>query len=110
MMELISGVASEISQNRVERISWFYDEDFGFTIEIVVNQTDKDAFETWLRLIDEIKPSESGIIIAVDWTGENVLSEDELVHKTVDVMLKLGIGPQRTDRFSAAKEIEEGWL
>ena len=50
-MELISGVASEISQNRVERISWFYDEDFGFTIEIVVNQTDKDAFETWLRLI-----------------------------------------------------------
>jgi len=32
------------------------------------------------------------------------------VHKTVDVMLKLGIGPQRTDRFSAAKEIEEGWL
>ena len=57
---------------------------------------------------NEIKPSESGINIAVDWTGENVLSVDELVHKTVDVMLKLGIGPQRTDRFSAAKEIEEG--
>ncbi|RLG35130.1 hypothetical protein DRN97_00690 [Methanosarcinales archaeon] len=110
MIELISEIASEISQNRVERISWFYDEDFGFTIEIVVNQTDKDAFETWFHLIDEIRPLELGIIIAVDWTGEDVLTEDELVHKTVDVMLKLGIGPQRTDRFSAVKEIEEGWL
>lgn len=110
MIELISEVASEISQNRVERISWFYDEDFGFTIEIVVNQTDKDAFETWLRLIDEIKPSELGIIIAVDWTGENVLSEDELVHKTVDVMLKLGIGPKLTERLDVKKELEEGWL
>jgi hypothetical protein len=110
MIELISEIAREISQNRVERINQYYDEDFGFTIEIVVNQTDKDAFETWLHLIDEIKTLELGIIIAVDWTGENVLSEDELVHKTVDVMLKLGIGPQRTDRFSAVEELEEGWL
>jgi hypothetical protein len=94
----------------VERISQYYDEDFGFTIQIVVNQTDEDAFETWLHLIDEIKTLELGVIIAVDWTGENVLSEDELVHRTVDVMLKLGIGPQRTDKFSAVGELEEGWL
>lgn len=110
MIELISEIAREISQNKVERISQYYDEDFGFTIQIIVNQTDKDAFETWLHLIDEIKPLELGIIIAVDWTGENVLSENELVHRTVDVMLKLGVGPQRTDRFSAVEEIEEGWL
>jgi hypothetical protein len=110
MIELISEIAREISQNRVERISQYYDEDFGFTIQIVVNQTDEDAFETWLHLIDEIKTLELGVIIAVDWTGENVLSEDELVHRTVDVMLKLGIGPQRTDKFSAVGELEEGWL
>jgi len=26
------------------------------------------------------------------------------------VLLELGIGPQRTDRFSAAAELEAGWL
>ncbi len=110
MIELISEIAREISQNRVEGISHYYDDDFGFVVEIVVNQTDKEAFETWLRLIEELKPLGLESLVTVDWTGENVLSKDELVHKTVDVMLKLGIGPQRTDRFSAAEELEEGWL
>ncbi len=110
MIELITEIAREISQNRVERISHYYDDDFGFIVEIVVNQTDKEAFETWLRLIEELKPLGLESLVAVDWTGENVLSKDVLVHRTVDVMLKLGIEPQRTDRFSAVEELEEGWL
>ena len=110
MMELISEIAKEISQNKVENIRQYYDNDFGFTIEIVVNQSDKEAFETWFHLIDELKPLAFGSLVTVDWTGENVLTEDELVHKTVDVMLKLGIGPKRTDRFSAVEELKEGWL
>jgi len=110
MIELISEIAREISQNRVERISQYYDEDFGFTIEIVVNQTDKDAFETWLRLIDEVKSLGLEVLVSVDWTGENVLTEDELVHKAVEVMLRSGVGPKRTDRFSAVEELKEGWL
>lgn len=110
MVELISERANDISQNNVKSIRQYYDEDFGFAIEVTVNQSDKEAFETWFRLIEAIKPLELGILIAVDWTGDNFLSEDELVHKTVDVMLKLGIGPQRTDRFSAVEGIKEGWL
>ena len=110
MIELISEIAREISQNRVERISQYYDEDFGFTIEIVVNQTDKDAFETWLCLIDEVKSLGLEVLVSVDWTGENVLTEDELVHKAVEVMLRSGVGPKRTDRFSAVEELKEGWL
>jgi hypothetical protein len=110
MIELISEIAREISQNRVERISQYYDEDFGFTIEIVVNQTDKDAFETWLYLIDEVKSLGLEVLVSVDWTGENVLTEDELVHKAVEVMLRSGVGPKRTDRFSAVEELKEGWL
>ncbi len=110
MIELISEISREISQNRVEGISHYYDDDFGFVVEIIVNQTDKEAFETWIRLIEEIKPLELGIIIAVDWRGENTLSENELVHKSVEVMLKSGVGPKRTDRFSAVEEIEERWM
>jgi hypothetical protein len=109
-IELITEIANEVSQNKVEDVRQYYDEDFGFIIEILVNQTDKDAFATWLRLIEEMKPLSLESLVTVDWTEETVLSEDELVHKTVDVMLKLGIGPQRTDRFSAVEELEEGWL
>ena len=109
-IELISEIAKEISQNKMENIRQYYDDDFGFTIEITVNQNDKEAFETWLRLIAELKHLGFKSLVTVDWTGRNILSEDELVHKTVDVMLKLGIGPQRTDRFSAVEELKEGWL
>ncbi|RZN43495.1 MAG: hypothetical protein EFT35_01165 [Methanophagales archaeon ANME-1-THS] len=110
VVELISERAREVSQNRVEKISHYYDADFGFTIEVVVNQTDKEAFETWLQLIDELKSLGFDVLVTVDWTGGNMLSEDELVHKMVDVMLKSGVGPKRTDRFSAVKELKEGWM
>ena len=110
MIELISEIAREISQNRVENIRQYYDDDFGFTVEIVVNQTDKDAFETWFHLIDEVKSLGLEVLMSVDWTEENVLTEDELVHKAVEVMLRSGVGPKRTDRFSAVEELEEGWL
>ena len=110
MMELILEIAKEISQNKVENIRQSYDGDFGFAIEITVNQNDKDAFETWLRLIEEINPLEFGITLSVNWTGGNILSEEEFVHKAVEVMLKSGVGPKRTDRFRAVEELEEGWL
>ena len=110
MMELILEIAKEISHNKVENIRQYYDDEFGFTVEIVVNQTDKDAFETWFHLIDELKPLGFGSLVTVDWTGENILSEEEFVHKAVEVMLKSGVGPKRTDRFSAVEELEEGWL
>ena len=110
LKERISEIANEITRNKIENIRQYYDDDFGFTIEITVNQNDKEAFETWLRLIAELKHLGFKSLVTVDWTGRNILSEDELVHKTVDVMLKLGIGPQRTDRFSAVEELKEGWL
>jgi len=88
--------------------------DFDYDLHSLGNHTLSDAIPKVERAISIEKMRgerlELGIIIAVDWTGENVLSEDELVHRTVDAMLKLGIGPQRTDRFSAVEEIEEGWL
>jgi hypothetical protein len=109
MKEEILSIANEVSHNKVENIRQYYDDDFGFTIEIKVNQNDKEAFETWLCLIDKLKPLVFGSLVTVDWTGENILSEEEFVHKAVKVMLKSGVGPKRTDRFSAVEELEEGW-
>ena len=106
-IELISEIARDISQNRVEKISHYYDDDFGFIVEIIVNQTDKEAFETWLRLIDEVKTLGLEVLVSVDWTGENVLSEDEFVHKAVEVMLRSGVKPKLTEKLDVEKELEE---
>ena len=110
MKEGILSIANEVSHNKVENIRQYYDNDFGFTIEIRVNQNDKEAFETWFHLIDELKPLGLESLVTVDWTGGNILSEEEFVHKAVEAMLKSGVGPKRTDRFSAIEELEEGWL
>ena len=110
VIERIRYIAEEISQNNVRDVRLNYDEDYGFIVEVVLNQNDKSAFETWLRLIEEVRPKERGIVLSVDWTGENILSESAFVQYAVEVMLRSGVGPIRKDKFSAVKEVEEGWL
>jgi len=82
------------------------DEDYGFIAEVVLDQNDKEAFETWLRLIEEVRPKERGIVLSVDWTGENILSEEVITQYVVEVMLRSGVGPIRKDKFSAVKEVK----
>ena len=110
VIERIRYIAEEISQNNVRDVRLNYDEDYGFIVEVVLNQNDKEAFETWLCLIEEVRPKERGIVLSVDWTGENILSEEAFVQYAVEVMLRSGVGPIRKDKFSAVKEVEEGWL
>ena len=107
IIEKIHSIAEEISQNNVRDVRLNYDEDYGFIVEVVLNQNDKSAFETWLRLIEEVRPKERGIVLSVDWTGENILSEEAFVQYAVEVMLRSGVGPIRKDKFSAVKEVEE---
>ncbi|UYZ39402.1 MAG: hypothetical protein N2V74_01730 [Candidatus Methanospirare jalkutatii] len=110
VIERIRSIAEEISQNNVRDVRLDYDKDYGRIVEVVLNQNDKEAFETWLRLIEEVRPKELGIVLSVDWTGENILSEEAFVRYAVEVMLRSGVGPIRKDKFSAVKEVEEGWL
>ena len=107
IVEQIRSLAEEISQNKVRDIRQKYDKDYGFIVEVVLDQNDKEALETWLRLI-EVVGKERGIVLSVDWTGENVLSESAFVQYAVEVMLRSGVGPIRKDKFSAVKEVEEG--
>jgi len=105
IVEQIRSLAEEISQNKVRDIRQKYDKDYGFIVEVVLDQNDKEAFETWLRLIEEVRPK--GIVLSVDWTGENILSESAFVQYAVEVMLRSGVGPMRKDKFSAVREVEE---
>jgi len=103
IVEQIRSIAEEISQNKVRDIRQKYDDDYGRIVEVVLDQNDKEAFETWLRLIEEVRPK--GIVLSVDWTGENILSEEAFVQYAVEVMLRSGVGPIRKDKFSAVKEV-----
>jgi len=110
MIEIIGkirSIAEEISQNNVRDVRLNYDEDYGFIVEVVLDQNDREAFETWLRLI-EVVGKERGIVLSVDWTGENILSESAFVQYAVEVMLRSGVGPIRKDKFSAVKEVGGG--
>jgi len=104
MVEQIRSIAEEISQSKVRDIRQKYDEDYGFIVEVVLDQNDREAFETWLRLI-EVVGKELGIVLSVDWTGENILSEEAFVRYAVEVMLRSGVGPIRKDKFSAVREV-----
>ena len=106
IVEQIRSIAEEISQNKVRDIRQKYDDDYGRIVEVVLDQNDREAFETWLRLIEEVRPKELGIVLSVDWTGENILSEEAFVQYAVEVMLRSGVGPIRKDKFSAVKEVE----
>jgi len=105
VVERARSIAEEISQNRVRDIRLNYDEDYGFIVEVVLDQNDKEAFETWLRLIEEVCPK--GFVLSVDWTGENILSESAFVQYAVEVMLRSGVSPIRKDKFSAVEEVRE---
>ena len=103
IIEKIHSIAEEISQNNVRDVRLNYDKDYGFIVEVVLDQNDREAFETWLRLIEEVRPK--GIVLSVDWTGENILSESAFVRYAVEVMLRSGVGPIRKDKFSAVREV-----
>jgi len=104
LVEQIRSIAEEISQNKVRDIRLNYDEDYGIIVEVVLDQNDKEAFETWLRLIEEVRPK--GFVLSVDWTGENILSEEPFTQYAVEVMLRSGVSPIRKDKFSAVKEVK----
>ena len=103
VVEQIRSIAEEISRNKVRDVRLNYDEDCGFVVEVVLDQNDKEAFETWLHLIEKVRPK--GFVLSVDWTGENILSESAFVQYAVEVMLRSGVGPIRKDKFSAVKEV-----
>jgi len=59
--------------------------------EFRLRQNAKEAFESWLTLLDVIDQKHHEITLRVDWTGEDNLSDDGLVDYMEEVMLKSGV-------------------
>jgi hypothetical protein len=109
LIDAISDVANIISGYNVEKVTHGYDADFGNIVRVSLRQNAKDAFESWLNLLDEIGPKYPEITLRVDWTGEDNLSDDDLVDYMVEIMLKSGVGPKVSEEFDSVKAVREGW-
>jgi hypothetical protein len=107
-MKKISSIAREIVGDKLSEIKKYYNDDFGYFIEITLDQNDKDAFETWFSIIDRIETLNMDAKVIVNWTRENILDDNELTQKMIDAMLRLDIAPKRNDRFNAAEEAYQG--
>ena len=90
------------------KVTHGYDADFGNVVRVRLRQNAKDAFESWLKLLDEIDPKYPEITLRVDWAGEDNLSDDELVDQMVEIMLKSGVGPKVSEEFDSVKAVREG--
>ena len=109
LVDTIFDVANIISGDKVEKVTYGYDAEFGNIIRIGLAQNAREAFESWLKLLDKIDTKDLGINIRVDWTGEDNLSDDELVDYMVEIMLKSGVGPKVSEEFDSVKAVREGW-
>lgn len=109
LIDAISNIANMISGDKVEKVTYGYDAEFGNIIRIGLTQNAREAFESWLKLLDKIDTKDLGINIRVDWTGEDNLSDDELVDYMVEIMLKSGVGPKVSEEFDSVKAVRKGW-
>jgi len=110
LIDTIFDVANIISGDKVEKVTYGYDADFGNIIRVRLEQNAREAFESWLKLLDEIDTKDLGINIRVDWTGKDNLSDEELVDYMVEIMLKSGVGPKVSEEFDSVKAVREGWV
>ncbi|MGC9014863.1 MAG: hypothetical protein ACP5KW_10860, partial [Thermoproteota archaeon] len=67
----------------------------------------KEALELWLKMIDFLQREGYRVVLAVEWTGENNVSEDELVDYMVKIMVKSGIGPKALPGFDSVRIVQE---
>jgi len=109
LIDAISDVANIISRDKVEKVTHGYDADFGNIVRVCLRQNAKDAFESWLKLLDDIGPKYPEITLRVDWTGEDNLSDDDLVDYMVEIMLKSGVSPKVSEKIDSVKAVREGW-
>ena len=85
-------------------INGYDDEVWGHVYEIIIHADAKQALELELKLAEAFL----GVPIAVKWTGEMNVSEDELADYLVEIMMKSGLRPKALRGFDAVKFVREG--
>jgi len=89
MMSDFNGFAEDLLQSlsggRLFAITSRFDETWGPVVEATLNLDAREALEVWLKAEDSINKK---FHLVVKWTGENDLTEDELIQYLVEIGAK----------------------
>jgi hypothetical protein len=100
-------VANIVGRDVVRNIMIYNDLNYGLSIRLIVDLNAKEALELWLRLVEKFPYSRYGIVLGVRWTGENNVSEDELINYVVKIMITSGIEPIAKRALDVVEELRE---
>ena len=106
-MSDFNGFAEDLLQSlsggRLSAITSRFDETWGPVVEATLNLDAREALEVWLKAEDAIQRK---FHLVVKWTGENDLTQDELVGYLTEIGAKAG--PMKAKPgFDAVKLIDE---
>jgi len=85
----------------------YSDPNYGLVMRLIVDLNAKDALELWLRLVEKFPYRRYGIVLGVRWTGENNVSEDELINYVVKIMITSGLEPIAKRALDVVGELRE---
>jgi len=100
-------IASIMGRDIVREVRVYVDPCYGPTIGLVVDLDAKQAFELWQKLVEVFPYKRFGIVLGVKWTGENNVSEDELVDYIVKIMRIAGLRPVARKPLNIVEEMLE---
>jgi len=104
---LVAGVAKQIFPEKSFRIEVSLDDKYGIVVKLTTDLKSREALNLWLKIINNQTVKERGIVIAVNWLGENDVSKHELSKYLSEIMLASKIGPFASSGFDAVAEVRE---
>ena len=91
----------------IRNVMIYSDPNYGLVMRLIVDLNAKDALELWLRLVEKFPYRRYGIVLGVRWTGENNVSEDELINYVVKIMITSGLEPIAKRALDVVGELRE---
>jgi len=100
-------LASAMGRGAVREVRVYVDPRYGPTVRLVVDLDARQALELWQRLAEAFPYRRLGLVLGVKWTGENNVSENELVDYIVKIMRTAGLRPAARKPLSIVEEMLE---
>jgi len=102
-----TAVANIVGRDVIRNVMIYSDPNYGLVMRLIVDLNAKDALELWLRLVEKFPYRRYGIVLGVRWTGENNVSEDELINYVVKIMITSGLEPIAKRALDVVGELRE---
>lgn len=103
----VHSLVNTLSKGRIHYMDLSFDELYGTVIKVTTDLSARESLELWLKLVEELPYEKYKIVLAVEWIGENDVSQDELIDYLTKIMIKSGLKPVALPGFNAVHAIRE---